>query len=163
MQLESDETKMYVDRSGRSKATDQLAPIPLIISREHERRRMIFNIEGKEVLEISAVEVYITPCCRKLNRDYLIAWIKPYCESHAGSTVDALFMISIKALEAVEKRGDLASEAMRETMRVMDTKARMMRWLAVGSLNLDLLLNICNSVSPVSIFLIKNFYVLSYR
>ena len=55
VQLESDKTKLFVDRSGKSRRTDQLRPITLSISMECEGRSMVLNEEGadKAILIIS--------------------------------------------------------------------------------------------------------------
>ena len=46
VQIESTETKLYIDRSGRSTRSDRLFPITLLIPREHEGESVVLNCKG---------------------------------------------------------------------------------------------------------------------
>ena len=45
VQVESDKTELYIDRSGRSKRTDQLHPITLRVPRERDEMAIVLSGE----------------------------------------------------------------------------------------------------------------------
>ena len=51
------EAKLYIDRSGRSRRTDQLDPITLLIAREHDGGSKTLNCEDSAI----DAEVCLTP------------------------------------------------------------------------------------------------------